>query len=446
MDLTDELIEIVACVSECLIYIRFITGFLGFKSKDKRLLKCAGIMLPLTLNDVLLSGREGLETLSTIIMIFLLLVFSCLFLEGGIFKKIFAILPVYTFQLPINIIAVNVFSMLSEDGRAAVMPGGRLRLPVVLLTKLTFFAVCETMIRLNGKRRYSLNKYQRVTLLACFTISAAISVLLWNKFRFQTDSLTVLSIVYILIAALNVLLYAITNKMQLDNIEREEYRLLKANASAQERLVGEVRERYSEIKTLRHDMRHCFAAAAELISKGRAEEAKEYIESVIDEKINPAGAAVNTGSAVVDAVINNKLSVCAKSGIRVKCAIDTRFSGSGDVDISILLSNLLDNAVNGCDPADPRIELVIGSRKSFVYIAVRNTVASSVLSVNPTLDTDKEDKSAHGFGIKSVRSIAEKYGGSVDFAEENGCFTAEVWLKTENTEGRPRPSGVPFTQ
>ncbi|MDE7363111.1 MAG: GHKL domain-containing protein [Oscillospiraceae bacterium] len=431
MSLTDELIEVFACVAECLIYIRFITGFLGFKSENNKLLKCAGLMLPVTLSDVLFSGHENLDLLSIALTLLFLFVFSCIFLEGNTFKKLFAILPVYTFQLPINTITISIASLLTESGRAAALPGGELRLPLILITKLVFFAVCEVMIKLHGRNKFSLNKYQRVTLLSCFTISSTIGTLLWEKFRLHTDGLAVLSIVYMLIAALNVLLYAITNKMQLDNIEREEYKLLKANVSAQEKLVAEVRERYSEVRTLRHDMRHYLTAAAELISDDRADEAKEYIERIIDEKINAAGAGVNTGSAVVDAVINNKLALCAKSGIRAKCAIDTRFGGSADVDISILLSNLLDNAVNGCDPADPRIELVIGSRKSLIYIAVKNTIAGSVLSGNPTLDTDKEDKSVHGFGIKSVRNIAEKYGGSVDFTEEKNCFTAEVWLKPE---------------
>ena len=38
----------------------------------------------------------------------------------------------------------------------------------------------------------------------------------------------------------------------------------------------------------------------------------------------------------------------------------------------------------------------------------------------------------HGFGVLSIRRIAEKYGGSVEFREENDTFIAEVWL--ENTD------------
>lgn len=223
------------------------------------------------------------------------------------------------------------------------------------------------------------------------------------------------------------------SKMQKDNVTKEEFNLLKASLSSQEKMAVEVRERYTEMKTLRHDMKHYLTAAAQLISEDKPQEAKEYIESVIKEKINPTSAVINTGSAVVDAAINNKITACANKGIEIKCLIDTQFVGVNDMDISILLSNLLDNAINGCDMSEPKINLVIKSKKSFIYITVKNKINTSVLNSNPNLVTKKEDKSNHGFGIKSIKNIAKKYDGSAEFSEQNGYFIAEVWLRnTEN--------------
>lgn len=218
------------------------------------------------------------------------------------------------------------------------------------------------------------------------------------------------------------------SKMQRDNKIKEEYNLLKTNISAQEKLALETMERYSEIRMLRHDMKHYLTAAAELISSGKTDDAKFYIESIINEKINPAGTVVNTGSAVVDAVINNKISLCSEKRISVKCIIDTQFESTNDIDISVLLSNLLDNAINGCNSSNPHIELAISKVKSMTYIAVKNSIAESVLLNNPDLKTDKKNKSEHGFGVKSIKQIAKKYNGSIEFKEESGMFIAEVWL------------------
>ena len=62
---------------------------------------------------------------------------------------------------------------------------------------------------------------------------------------------------------------------------------------------------------------------------------------------------------------------------------------------------------------------------------VKNRIARSVLDENPKLKTGKKDKSSHGYGIRSIRNIAQKYKGSVNFLEENGCFITEVWLELE---------------
>ncbi len=238
--------------------------------------------------------------------------------------------------------------------------------------------------------------------------------------------------VYILIALLNVLLYILLNKMQSDNITREEYNLLKANLSAQEKLVFEARTRYFEIKTMRHDVKHYFSTAAKLISDGKPEEAKAYIESVVDKKILSTVAGVDTGSAIVDAVINNNLARCSEKGITTKCLIDTQFVSENDVDVSILLSNLLDNAIEGCKNVErPTIEITIKNKKSLTQITVSNSISESVLDNNPALETSSYNKSVHGFGIKSIKSIVQSHNGKIDFWEENGKFIAEIWINLE---------------
>lgn len=62
------------------------------------------------------------------------------------------------------------------------------------------------------------------------------------------------------------------------------------------------------------------------------------------------------------------------------------------------------------------------------YIIVKNSIAESVLSENPELRTNKKDKKAHGFGIASMKKIAEKYGGNVEYREEDHFFVTEIWI------------------
>lgn len=225
------------------------------------------------------------------------------------------------------------------------------------------------------------------------------------------------------------------DRMQRDAALREEYRLSEISLAAQEERIAETREQYTKMQTLRHDMRHYLTAAAGLLSEGKAEAARTYIENVLNEQVNRTVVGVDTHNEVVDAVIDHRIAVCRQQGIEMKCMIDADSWIVTDTDMSVLLSNLLDNAIHGCKGvADAEIELIIGNRKAFTYIVVKNSIASSVLEKNPKLQTDKEDQKAHGFGILSIRRIAEKYRGSVEFREEKNRFVAEVWL--ENTDRR----------
>ncbi len=425
----NTVIEVATSLVECCIFVRLCNGFFGFKNGKLNWLKSTVAFLFFALNDVWLGGIDGFENISIVTMFLIFIGYSFVFLKGKVWEKLLvSIVPTIT-ALPINLIVMSLFSALSGNERAEVMPGGAMRIPVLFFSKAAFFLVCEIIIRARKKSTFSLNAYQWVIQLSCFLISFIISSLMWNLFRVQEETKPAFLIIFLLIALLNVLLYILMSKMQRDNMVKEEYKLLKSNISAQEKLALETMERYSEVRTLKHDMKHYLTIATELISNGQSEKAKSYIESVLNEKIAPAGMVVNTGSVVVDAAINSKISLCSEKGISTKCIIDTQFEGSNDVDISILLSNLMDNAINGYDRSNPHIELVISKMKSMTYIAVKNSIAESVLLNNPDLKTDKQNKSEHGFGVKSIRQIADKYDGSIEFKEENGVFIAEVWLK-----------------
>lgn len=425
----NDVIEITASLASSCIYLRLCNGFLGLKDNRLKLLKSIGFIMFILIADPAIVKLEIFNDISGYWAMIVILVYSLLFLNGRIWEKLLISVIPALIQLPLSIIALNIFAGLANNNRAEALPDGSMRFYALVFTQLTFFIVCEIIIRINKKHTYSLNKFQQIIQLSCFFISFIIAALLWHFARKQPQASSLFTVIFLLIMFLNVLMYILMSKMQRDNVTKEEYNLLKANLSAQEKLAVEVKDRYTEIKTLRHDMKHYFTAAAELISENKPNEAKEYIERVINEKINPASAVINTGSAVIDAVINNKITACETKGIEIKCMIDTQFVGINDMDISILLSNLLDNAINGCDMTEPKMELTIQSKKSFTYITVKNKIIKSVLDGNSNLFTKKEDKTEHGFGIKSIKNIAKKYDGSAEFSERNGCFIAEVWVK-----------------
>lgn len=424
-----QIIEVAASLTETLIVVRMCNKSLDFKYRD-RIWRWSGVsFLLLAAENILIGSVEGYEILSILLFLALTGGYVTLFFQGKIYEKILvAFFPVMT-VLSINLLVVNSLRMISNGSIAEIIePGGRLRLFALLLSKLAYFFVCEFFIHMRKRVRYLLDGFQWTIQLSCFILTFLITYLLWN-ISVKNEELPLLVGASTMVIVLNILLYAIMEKMHRDSVIKEEYRVSKMNLAVQEKFVGEARERYMEMRTLRHDMRHYLSTAAELISADRADEAKAYIEKILHEKVNQTTVGVDTGNVVIDAVVNSKIADCIKRGIQVKCMIDSQFGSVSDTDVSIILSNALDNAIRGSAGTDPpEIELVIGRRKAFTCIVVKNTIAESVLHKNPKLETDKEDRTIHGFGIASMRRIADNYGGSVEFREEGHRFVAEVWL------------------
>lgn len=115
--------------------------------------------------------------------------------------------------------------------------------------------------------------------------------------------------------------------------------------------------------------------------------------------------------------------------INIICRSSSDISGIEDIDLCVLLGNILDNAIEACEKSSEKnIEVSIYSDSTKLIITVINNIDFSVLNDNPELNTSKTDISSHGYGVKTIKSIAEKYNGQASFYEENNKFVCQINL------------------
>ena len=91
----------------------------------------------------------------------------------------------------------------------------------------------------------------------------------------------------------------------------------------------------------------------------------------------------------------------------------------------------MDNAIEAVtklDREEKLIEVTLSVVNGYQNIIVKNDVADSVISENEKLFTTKDNKRSHGFGLKSVRNLTEKYNGICEFYEEDGKFCVQIAL------------------
>lgn len=421
-----KLFEVFASLLESLIVARFCCKFLEYRKPKLTILASLGMFVLLAVDNALLSNLAGFENLSIILMLAIILAHQMIFMKGTLFEKILITISPTVIIMPVSLITSYGIPILFGGNAGVEMK----RLLVLTSSKFIAFLIYEIVLRLRKGKSYSLSVFQWCIMLCCFILSFLIATILWNYMRANAEMVSGAIVIYILLIVLNCMLYLLLNRMQRDNIEKQELSAVKTRLEFQEQTAVETARRYEEMRTLRHDMKHYLSAAAGLIAENKSEQAKEYIESIIGNKVESGSIPARTGSAMIDAVLSSKQAVCAEKSIVIKTMIDTSFGKISELDMSVLLANLLDNAINGTTK-NGSIELTIERKKSMLLIKVSNNIKQSVLGSNPALLTDKPNKELHGFGVKSMRTIADKYDGAIDFSENGDVFKAEISLKAE---------------
>lgn len=214
-----------------------------------------------------------------------------------------------------------------------------------------------------------------------------------------------------------------------DNLDMEK-RLsdIRDDYDKQQEMAEEIRRIQQQIGLLKHDMKNHTLVILSYLEENKTEEARKYAGEILD-KLNRMYTYVNVGNSLLSYIINSKLSLAKERGIEIKAEIENLpFSYMDSVDFSSLLNNMLDNAIRGAlDSEGRKLEMNIASEKGFDVITVKNSIDGSVLKDNPQLATSKEEP-GHGYGMKQMKAVTEKYEGSMDIYEKDGMFVVSVML------------------
>ena len=112
-----------------------------------------------------------------------------------------------------------------------------------------------------------------------------------------------------------------------------------------------------------------------------------------------------------------------------------------EADVYSLFGNAVDNAIEAVgklkDEEMRTIDLSVKVSRAFLSVSISNYYADDVVFSDGLPMTTKQDKAYHGFGVKSMRRITEKYDGDLSMNAEDGVFTLNILfpLKTKKNDG-----------
>ena len=145
----------------------------------------------------------------------------------------------------------------------------------------------------------------------------------------------------------------------------------------------------------------------------------------------------NTGNESLDVILTEKSLFCEKHHIRMTCMADGKSLGfMEEVDLYSLFGNILDNAIESVQKLEQTerrvINLDVRASGGFLRIQEDNYFGGSLRFADGLPLTTKADTSRHGFGMRSIRMIVDKYGGEMQIKEQDGVFSLNILIPVQS--------------
>ncbi len=186
--------------------------------------------------------------------------------------------------------------------------------------------------------------------------------------------------------------------------------------------ITEAERLYKDMRTLRHDMGNHLMTLKQLYTRGEYEEAEKYADSLTCE-MQRTSIGARSGNPVTDVILSERKKEIEEKGIDFTC--DFHYpadSGINAFDISIVLNNGLSNAIEAIErenlPA-PYISLYSYHMKNMYVMEIANSFTGDLEADEWNglpLTTKTGDE--HGFGLSSIRQVANKYLGDMEIGKE----------------------------
>ena len=212
---------------------------------------------------------------------------------------------------------------------------------------------------------------------------------------------------------------------QLWRRQQEQYQLTKENIDI--------------INSKCHDLKHQITAFQKI---DKDIEKKEYLAE-IENSVRIYDSCLKTGNEVLDTVLMDKSLFCEAHQILLTCVADGGLlEFMNTMDIYAIFGNALDNAIESAselEQADEKmIDVIVWSRSGLLLIQVENYYCHEICFREGLPVTTKPQLAWHGFGMKSIKTTVEKYGGCMAVQAENHKFTLRISVPLQEQMGIPK--------
>lgn len=418
------------CVSMVIVAVWIIDRFLGiFLQKKKQTVLSVTLWAVFMIFQFFLEMHVGTasvwNTLINISMIFLISITS--YHQDKKFN-LYIVMLLWVVWALLEMLVFYCMGMLPMERQDTHMAGAAIS---KILMIITVYLLSVYWKKKNNK--FIPVSYDMVLLL----IPAGSMYIAVNEFTASQHGNSIIAplVTFSILLCINVIVFEIYAKLaeifMLENektVYEQQLYMISRNTEEQKKMMEGFREErhnfINKLIVLKDDMEH-----------SEKERALEELNRLMQEL--PGKSIIsNCGNSTVDALINFKNITAEKAGVafRLKIFIPANLP-INQCDLGVVMGNALDNAIEAAeqyDGTDKFVEIIMGVKKEALVLTIKNSFCNEIRKDKQgNLLSTKSDGNRHGYGVKSIRRVAEKYNGEVLIETEKQLFLMTVIMNLE---------------
>lgn len=414
------LINFLSSILQAFIVVEIFNAF-GDKRFDNKWIGRGCVVLYAILNSVLCTFVQ-IQVVFVLGGLILIAVFSLLY-KVYLWKRLFLVILTGVLIIASEMLSGLIMSAIYSMNVADVQDNIGLYIQGVASSKLILLGLCKALSHRRNKKDVKLY-WQTVVMLIALPISSFIVLAVLSYFIFglnDTSSIVLVTIASALLLLSNLIVIFVFDYLEKQKAKEMEISMHSLQLEMEKQYYFDLTQKYIMSNKTFHDLKHKLYAIETLMNEN-FDLAKDEIKSACD-IVESAQNMKYTGNDAVDSLLNSKITVAKDKGIDVKItSMIANFSRFKIIDICVILGNIFDNAISATCQSDYNRTIIMEIKQIEERISITMT---NPINHNKKL---KKDKYLHGYGLKSVHEIVEKYDGECRYGTQDEKFIINILL------------------
>lgn len=416
----ENIFEFVANIVEAVLTVELFVRYFGLKNKKLALMKS---LLMVTIYTAVITMSNMFAYFSVheeYIVDTMILVLAVVFLKGRMLEKILLIFMNSIILSTTGILLTGVFGNFIVYDANGYPEFGVFRVALVVLAKVIYIICTELIIRNKIEDSQYVSNTVYLKLNAAMIITAVAELFLMDIVYMSAKSSSIASVYFVIVAlvAVDAILYTLFVNLTNTSINLIKEEVKNAAYESEKKIIENMHEINKQTMIVRHDMKSKLTYIMFKLDEGDIKGAEKFLSEELDVELSDVNI-ISTGNRIADAILNMHAETARKQEIPFRMNITGNLGMVNEMDITIILSNLLDYA----------LELAGTSDVPYAGVDVKDTDNGIMIRAYSSYGELKLNN-----GMLNVRNIADRYNGTFEFEHRDGRCTAVVCLKNGETD------------